>query len=415
MPSSLQVAHVHKSFQKGAQPVLKDVFFETLPGELVVLVGPSGCGKSTMLRAIAGLESVDQGKILLDGRDITRSSPKDRDMAMVFQDYALYPHKTVYENIAFGLRMRKMPEAELDQAVRAAAVKLNLSDYLKRKPAELSGGQRQRVAIGRALVRQPKVFLFDEPLSNLDAKLRSQMRMTIGRLHQELNATILYVTHDQVEAMTLADRIVVLNKGQIQQMGTPMELYHQPTNVFVASFIGSPPMNLFSGTLVRNAQGDICFRCKSNALGRASGSEGGLTHPAAGEAGSSGHTVCWPRSWQAWAKQSPKMDRLIEERTDLIWGLRPEELVLSERNHDRSSQLISLEGRLIFSEVLGASSTLLCQTENLEFTALHPGHRVPKLGEEIAFQILADLPYLFDDKTEQCIDLEHDTEEPPNH
>ncbi|MEL7082725.1 MAG: sn-glycerol-3-phosphate ABC transporter ATP-binding protein UgpC [Pseudomonadota bacterium] len=217
--------------------------------EFVVLVGPSGCGKSTTLRMIAGLEEITAGDLTIDGRRMNRIAPKDRDVAMVFQNYALYPHLNVADNMAFGLRIRKMPKDEIKTTIADVAEILGLTKYLERRPSDLSGGQRQRVAMGRAIVRHPKVFLFDEPLSNLDAKLRTQMRAEIKRLHNRLGVTSIYVTHDQVEAMTLADRIVVMNDGNIEQVGTPMELFNNPANTFVAGFLGSPPMNQVKGTL----------------------------------------------------------------------------------------------------------------------------------------------------------------------
>lgn len=219
-------------------------------GELIALVGPSGCGKSTLLRMIAGLEEVSSGEILIDGIVVNELAPKDRDVAMIFQDYALYPHFTVYQNLAFCLKMRKVPADQISQQVKAAADILNISDLLDRKPRQLSGGQRQRVAMGRAIVRNPNVFLFDEPLSNLDAQLRTQMRVEIKKLHQALAATIIYVTHDQIEAMTLADRIVILRDGRIIQTDTPYEVYNHPNSMFVAGFIGAPTMNFLPCTLV---------------------------------------------------------------------------------------------------------------------------------------------------------------------
>ena len=216
-------------------------------GEFVVFLGPSGCGKSTTLRMIAGLEEITSGTIEIGARDVTRLEPKDRNIAMVFQNYALYPHKTIYENLAFGLRMRKMERTEIDRRVKAASAMLGLDPYLERKPKQLSGGQMQRVALGRALVREPEVFLLDEPLSNLDAKLRVRMREEIARLHQEVGTSMVYVTHDQVEAMTLADRIVIMRDGHVQQVGRPLEVYDRPQNLFVAGFIGAPEMNLVEG------------------------------------------------------------------------------------------------------------------------------------------------------------------------
>jgi multiple sugar transport system ATP-binding protein len=231
--------------------VITDVNFKVEDKEFVVLVGPSGCGKSTVLRMIAGLEEITSGEIYIDGKIVNNVPPKDRDIAMVFQNYALYPHMSVFENIAFGLKLRKYDKNEIKQRVEEAAVILNLQDYLNRKPRQLSGGQRQRVAVGRAIVRKPKVFLFDEPLSNLDAKLRVQMRTEISRLHKNLGATMIYVTHDQTEAMTMGDKIVILKDGEVQQIETPMELYNKPVNKFVAGFIGSPSMNFINGKLVQ--------------------------------------------------------------------------------------------------------------------------------------------------------------------
>ena len=223
--------------------------------EFVVLVGPSGCGKSTTLRMIAGLEEISKGEILIGDKVVNGVAPKDRDIAMVFQNYALYPHMSVYDNMAFGLKLRKYPKAEIRKRVNDAAAILGIEDLLERKPKALSGGQRQRVALGRAIVRQPKVFLFDEPLSNLDAKMRVQMRTEITKLHQRLQATMIYVTHDQIEAMTMGDRIVVMDKGMVQQTDTPIKLYQEPANLFVAGFLGSPPMNFINGTLKRERDG----------------------------------------------------------------------------------------------------------------------------------------------------------------
>ncbi|MBN2972963.1 sn-glycerol-3-phosphate ABC transporter ATP-binding protein UgpC [Roseomonas aeriglobus] len=237
----------------GATEVLRGIDLETRDGEFLVLVGPSGCGKSTLLRAIAGLEDLDAGDVLIGGERVNDRSPSDRGIAMVFQSYALYPHMTVAENMGFALKLAKVPRAEVDAAVAQAAETLGIAHLLDRKPAALSGGQRQRVAIGRAIVRAPKVFLFDEPLSNLDAALRVKMRYEFAGLHRALGTTMIYVTHDQAEAMTLADRIVVLNGGQVEQVGTPMELYEAPANLFVAGFIGSPAMNRLAGTLVSAA------------------------------------------------------------------------------------------------------------------------------------------------------------------
>ena len=242
--AQLSLQHIEKIYDNNVQAVY-DFNLDVKDGELIVLVGPSGCGKSTTLRMVAGLEDISRGNLFLDGKDITQTPPKDRDMAMVFQNYALYGHMTIYENMAFSLTLRKEDPNVIHKKVLAAAEILGLTSQLNKKPAQLSGGQRQRVAMGRSIVRNPKVFLFDEPLSNLDAKLRGATRREILLLHKRLQATMLYVTHDQTEALTLADRIVCMSMGHVQQVGTPLELYDKPNNVFVASFIGLPPMNFF--------------------------------------------------------------------------------------------------------------------------------------------------------------------------
>jgi lactose/L-arabinose transport system ATP-binding protein len=240
--ASVELAGVGKSY--GSVNIIPHIDLKLEDGALTVFVGPSGCGKSTLLRMIAGLEKISAGDVLIDGQRVNDATPTDRGIAMVFQNYALYPHMTVRQNIGFPLKMAGLSRAEIDRRVEAAAGSLQLSSLLDRKPAQLSGGQRQRVAIGRAIVREPRVFLFDEPLSNLDAELRVQMRLEIARLHKQLAATMIYVTHDQIEAMTLADKIVVLRAGRVEQVGRPTELYHDPDNMFVAGFIGSPKMNL---------------------------------------------------------------------------------------------------------------------------------------------------------------------------
>jgi len=243
--AKVELRNVRKSY--GATAVIHGVDVSVADGEFVVIVGPSGCGKSTLLRMVAGLEEITDGEIVIGGRVVNRLEPKDRDIAMVFQNYALYPHMSVYDNMAYGLKIAKVPKAEIDVRVQKAAKILELGSLLERKPRQLSGGQRQRVAMGRAIVRQPQVFLFDEPLSNLDAKLRAQTRLEIQKLHAELGVTSLFVTHDQVEAMTLGERLIVMNAGRIEQIGTPEEVYGTPATTFVAGFIGSPPMNLMAG------------------------------------------------------------------------------------------------------------------------------------------------------------------------
>jgi multiple sugar transport system ATP-binding protein len=248
--ADVEFKDVDKIYDNGVQAVF-DLSLEVHDGEFLVLVGPSGCGKTTALRMVAGLEEISDGTVSIGGRVVNDLSPKERDIAMVFQNYALYPHLSVAENIAFGLRLRKEVKSVIDERVTWAAKLLDLTPYLDRKPKELSGGQRQRVAMGRAIVRQPQVFLMDEPLSNLDAKLRVQMRAEIAKLQQQLGTTTLYVTHDQVEAMTMGDRVAVMNKGMLQQVAQPQQLYDRPANLFVAAFIGTPPMNLLQGTVTR--------------------------------------------------------------------------------------------------------------------------------------------------------------------
>lgn len=256
--AEVQLQNISKTYPGGSQAV-QQINFTVKDKEFVVLVGPSGCGKSTTLRMIAGLEDITDGTLLIDGKKVNDLTPGERQLSMVFQNYALYPHMTAYQNMAFGLKISKVPKAEIEERVAQAAKILNITDLLQKKPGKMSGGQRQRVAIGRAIVRRPQLFLFDEPLSNLDAELRTKMRIEIAKLHQTLGVTIIYVTHDQVEAMTLGDRIVVLKDGQIMQIDAPMELYSNPKNKFVAGFIGSPPMNFLVGKLVQSA-GQLFFQ-----------------------------------------------------------------------------------------------------------------------------------------------------------
>jgi len=257
----VQLKNIVKRYPNSDVATVKNLNLDIQDREFLVLVGPSGCGKSTTLRMVAGLEDISDGQLLIGDRVVNDVHPKDRDIAMVFQNYALYPHMSIYENMAFGLKLRKMPKSEIDKRVRDAAKILDIEHLLDRKPKALSGGQRQRVALGRAIVREPQVFLMDEPLSNLDAKLRVQMRAEIAKLHQRLNTTVIYVTHDQTEAMTMGDRIVVMKDGIIQQVGAPQEIYNYPNNMFVASFIGSPSMNFIRGNLVEEG-GAIFFRAE---------------------------------------------------------------------------------------------------------------------------------------------------------
>lgn len=249
--ATLELRNVHKTYGAGLPDTLKDIQLAIKDGEFLILVGPSGCGKSTLMNCIAGLESISGGAILIDDEDVSGMSPKDRDIAMVFQSYALYPTMNVRDNIAFGLKIRKLPQAAIDEEVARVAKLLQIEHLLGRKPGQLSGGQQQRVAMGRALARRPKIYLFDEPLSNLDAKLRVEMRTEIKLMHQRLKTTTVYVTHDQIEAMTLGDKVAVMKDGIIQQFGTPQQIYNDPANLFVASFIGSPPMNFIPVRLSR--------------------------------------------------------------------------------------------------------------------------------------------------------------------
>ncbi len=259
--AELRLTNLKKRF--GAVEVIKGVSLEIADGEFVVFVGPSGCGKSTLLRMIAGLDDISDGDLFIEGKRCNDVEPQDRGIAMVFQSYALYPHLTVYENMSFGLSLKKTPKDEVDTRVREAARILKLEELLDRKPSQLSGGQRQRVAIGRAITRKPSVFLFDEPLSNLDAALRMDMRMEIAKIHQEFGATMVYVTHDQVEAMTLADKIVVLENGFVRQIGSPIDIYKKPANKFVAGFIGSPRMNFFDVTVTQVSEGSVTVESPS--------------------------------------------------------------------------------------------------------------------------------------------------------
>src|SRR5437667_7828616 len=303
--------------------------------ELVVLVGPSGCGKSTTLRMIAGLEEISQGTISIDGKIVNGVEPKDRDVAMVFQNYALYPHMTVYENLAFGLKLRKYPKAEIERRVRDAAEILDLMPLLERLPKALSGGQRQRVAVGRAIVRQPKAFLFDEPLSNLDARLRVQMRMELARLHQRLGATMVYVTHDQVEAMTLGDRLAVMREGVIQQVADPIESYHHPANLFVAGFIGAPPMNFVHGTL-SNALDGVLFTAEDRR--------------------NCGFRLKIP------AEQATRLASILGK--PVILGLRPEDLA---RGSDADGAVFEAQVELV--EPLGSETLFHLRASGRSFTA----------------------------------------------
>ncbi len=352
--AEVQLIAVEKRF--GETEVVRPTDLTIADGEFLVLVGPSGSGKSTLLRLIAGLEEVSAGSILIGDTDVTHRGPSDRGIAMVFHSYALYPHLTVYDNIAFALKLARIDRAELDRQVRAAADILDITSLLDRKPKQLSGGQRQRVAIGRAIVRQPKVFLFDEPLSNLDAALRVSMRYEFARLHQKLKTTMIYVTHDQVEAMTLADRIVVLSQGTIEQVGTPLHLYEQPDNLFVASFIGSPKINLLEVEILEASAGSARLRLPS-----------GETFEAAVDA----------------SRATPG------DRAAL--GIRPEQMALDGAGNGFGGTVRFVEelGVLTFAyvEVPGAASTLTVQL---------PGSVHLAMGDAVRFGADPHSAYLFD-------------------
>ncbi len=335
-------------------------------GEFMVLVGPSGCGKSTTLRMIAGLEDISGGSIAIDGKRVNDVAPKDRDIAMVFQNYALYPHMSVYENMAFGLKLRNVPKAEIDTRVREAAALLGLETYLARKPKALSGGQRQRVAVGRAIVRRPKVFLFDEPLSNLDAKMRVGMRAEISRLHQRLGATMIYVTHDQVEAMTMGDRICVMRDGRILQVAPPLELYNQPADLFVAGFIGSPPMNFFTGTLASQG-GSVRFV------------ESGATAPV---------TLPLPAGLAAAAADG----------REVVLGVRPEDVQVVAPGAPAHA-----EATVEVIEPMGAETFLTLRTPTGTLTARVRPHEVVARGQTLRLAFAPDRLHLFDRATERAL------------
>ncbi|MEO1291868.1 MAG: sn-glycerol-3-phosphate ABC transporter ATP-binding protein UgpC [Pseudomonadota bacterium] len=323
--ATVAIRALSKTYTGGVSAV-EDVSLDIADGEFIVLVGPSGCGKSTILRMVAGLETISGGDVMIGGTRVNDQEPGERDIAMVFQNYALYPHMSVFDNMAYGLRNRRMPRAEIEARIQAAAETLQLSDYLKRKPRQLSGGQRQRVAMGRAIVREPKAFLLDEPLSNLDAKLRTHMRSELKQLHRRLGATFLYVTHDQVEAMSLADRIVILNQGKVEQIGAPLDLYDRPASLFVAEFIGSPPMNILDVT------------------------------------GETGRTV-------AAAAHLPNGAAKI--------GLRPEALRIGEEG-------AGLKGRVRLSEALGAETLVHVAIPDGALILRVPASAAPAEGEDVA-------------------------------
>lgn len=346
--ANLALRSLTKSY--GSTEVLHGISLDVADGEFVVFVGPSGCGKSTTLRLIAGLEETTSGIIEIGDREVNNLEPKERDIAMVFQNYAIYPHMSVKKNIAFGLRSSKMPKPDKEKRIQEVAGILDMVDLLERKPSQLSGGQRQRVAIGRAMVRDPAVFLFDEPLSNLDAQLRTQMRLEIKRLHQRVGNTIIFVTHDQIEAMTMADRIVIMKDGHIQQVGTPAEVYHKPANTFVARFIGAPSMNMLSARVT----------------------DGGVT-------------------LEGGQRVAMEFDR-IPEVSDVLIGVRPDDL-----HPDDINPIIS--GRVIVLEPLGPETLIYVETPSGEVIAKADGRSPPKVGDTVYLGAGVEHLHMFDAKT----------------
>ena len=367
--ASLSLRNVTKAYPNGFVAV-KDFNLEIADKEFIIFVGPSGCGKSTTLRMIAGLEDISSGELYIDGKLMNDVEPKDRDIAMVFQNYALYPHMSVYDNMAFGLKLRKTPKEEIDKLVQEAARILDLSHLLDRKPKALSGGQRQRVAMGRAIVRNPKVFLMDEPLSNLDAKLRGQMRIEISKLHQRLNATIIYVTHDQTEAMTLGTRIVVMKDGVIQQVDSPQNLYDKPGNKFVAGFIGAPQMNLIDATVGKD------------------GADVTLTFD--------GHTIALPAEKGKALESKGYIGKVV------TLGIRPEDLHDDEAIRAAYPKCVIVATIRVY-EMLGAEVYLYFDINDTNCTArVHPG-TTARPGDTVKLALDVNKIHVFDKDTEQVI------------
>jgi multiple sugar transport system ATP-binding protein len=367
--SSLQLKNINKVYPGGVE-VVKDFNLDIPDKAFVVLVGPSGCGKSTTLRMIAGLESITGGELLIDGNRVNEELPKDRDIAMVFQNYALYPHMTVYENMAFGLKIKKKTKVEIQRAVMDAAHTLGIENLLDRKPKALSGGQRQRVALGRAMVRQPKVFLLDEPLSNLDAKLRDQMRTEIRKLHKKLQTTFIYVTHDQREAMTMGTCIVVMKDGIVQQVDTPQVLYEKPCNLFVAGFLGSPQMN-FVDVIVEKKQEDVYLNFGDNA-------------------------IKLPRE----KANNPCLEAYVGET--VVMGIRPGDLYDAELVDLKSyDSVITMSVDIV--ELLGAETYVFMKNCDKNFVAQVSPKTKAKVGGSIKIAIDTDKIHLFDKKTEKII------------
>lgn len=377
--ASLSLRNIHKKYPGGVTAV-SDFNLEIKDKEFIVFVGPSGCGKSTTLRMIAGLEEITEGELYIGDKLVNDVAPKDRDIAMVFQNYALYPHMTVFENMAFGLKLRKTPKEEIKRRVEEAARVLDISHLLDRKPKALSGGQRQRVALGRAIVREPKVFLLDEPLSNLDAKLRAQMRTELSKLHKRLGTTFIYVTHDQTEAMTMADRIVIINDGVIQQVDTPQNLYDNPCNVFVAGFIGSPQMNFVESKLLKKGD-DYFVEFGSEDTKTTRGTK---------------YQIKLPESKNA----KGALDAYVDK--DILMGIRPEDV------HDEPRYLeefadCKVKADIEVTEKMGSETYLIFNTEGFSFTARVEPTSTARPGDKVDV-ILNNLKlHLFDKETERAI------------
>ncbi|MFT8347665.1 ABC transporter ATP-binding protein [Clostridium saccharoperbutylacetonicum] len=364
--ADLSLRHIYKIYE-GDVTAVKDFNLEIADKEFVVFVGPSGCGKSTTLRMIAGLEEISKGELYIGGKLVNDVEPKERDIAMVFQNYALYPHMTVYDNMAFALKLRKAPKDEIDKKVREAAKRLDIEHLLERKPKALSGGQRQRVALGRAIVREPKVFLMDEPLSNLDAKLRVQMRTVISKLYQSLGTTFIYVTHDQVEALTMGTRIVVMKDGIIQQVDTPLNIYNTPTNLFVAGFIGSPQMNLVSGTVAEN-DGKLYCKFEEN-------------------------NILLPQEKAAILKEKGYANK------EVVFGIRPEHLDDSKELIE-SNPAATLTGDVEVVERMGAESYIYFKSGNNDMTARVDGSTECEPKDKIKLFVEHENIHVFDKETE---------------
>lgn len=364
--ASLSLKHIYKIYQ-GDVTAVNDFNLEIEDKEFVVFVGPSGCGKSTTLRMIAGLEDISKGELYIGDRLVNDVEPKERDIAMVFQNYALYPHMSVYDNMAFALKLRKVPKAEIEQKVTEAAKILDIEHLLKRKPKALSGGQRQRVALGRAIVRQPKVFLMDEPLSNLDAKLRVQMRTEIIKLYRKLETTFIYVTHDQVEAMTMGTRIVVMKDGLIQQVDTPQNIYNSPTNIFVAGFIGSPQMNFINGIV--DKEGDDLYAVFD------------------------GNRIKLPKSKAGILKQEGYVGKTV------VFGIRPEHISDNTELIAKNPNSV-ITGNVEVIELMGAESYIYTKSGNSQMNVRVEGTTSLKIGEKASLYLDAEKLHVFDKESE---------------